>query len=67
MITIDASGTSPGDFGGFSTISNNPATRCIFFILVGYYVYYYLYVLRESQHLKPEDWEKPTPPAAGNA
>lgn len=62
VITIDAGATSPGDFGGFSTISNNPVTRGIFFILVGYYVYYYWYVLHESKHLKPEDWEQPAPP-----
>lgn len=53
---------SPGDFGGFGGIYHNPVTRCIFFILIGYYVYYYLYVLRESKHLKPEDWEQPAPP-----
>jgi hypothetical protein len=67
VVTIDASSTSPADFGGFSTISNNPVTRAIFFILVGYYVYYYLYILRESEHLKPEDWEKPAAqPATGS-
>lgn len=54
---------SPGDFGGFGGIYHNPVTRCIFFILIGYYVYYYLYVLRESKHLKPEDWEQPAPPS----
>ena len=66
LATMDAAGASPRDFGGFSAITNNPVTRAIFFILVGYYVYYYLYILRESEHLKPEDWEKPaTPPTAG--
>ncbi len=66
LATMDAAGASPGDFGGFSAITNNPVTRAIFFILVGYYVYYYLYILRESEHLKPEDWEKPaTPPTTG--
>ena len=59
---MDSAGASPGDFGGFSNISHNPVTRCIFYILVGYYVYYYWYVLHESEHLKPEDWEKPAPP-----
>ena len=62
MAMMDSAGASPGDFGGFSNISHNPGTRCIFYILVGYYVYYYWYVLHESEHLKPEDWEKPTPP-----
>ncbi len=58
IFAMNSAGASPWDFGGFSTISNNPATRCIFFILVGYYIYYYGYVLHESEHLKPEDWEK---------
>ncbi|HEV2332837.1 MAG TPA: hypothetical protein VGV16_06710 [Gammaproteobacteria bacterium] len=59
---VDPGGVSPWDFGGFSAISSNPLTRIIFFILVGYYVYYYWYVLNESEHLKPEDWEQQTPP-----
>lgn len=54
---------SAGDFGGLSGLYHNPVTRLVFFILIGYYVYYYLYVLRESKHLKLEDWEKPAPPA----
>jgi len=62
LAMMDSGGASPGDFGGFSAISSNPVTRTIFFILVGYYVYYYWYVLHESEHLKPEDWEQKTPP-----
>ena len=54
---MDGGGLSPGDFGGFSGIYHNPVTRCVFFILIGYYIYYYSYVLRESKHLKPEDME----------
>lgn len=46
----------------FAAIRHNPVSSCIFLILVGYYVYYYSYVLYESKHLKPEDYEKP--PAA---
>ena len=66
LAMMDSAGASPGDFGGFSNISHNPVTRCIFYILVGYYVYYYWYVLHESEHLKPEDWEKPeAPPKVG--
>ena len=57
VMTINTSSPSPGDFGGFSGIYHNPATRCVFFILIGYYIYYYSYVLRESKHLKPEDME----------
>lgn len=53
---------NPGmnDFGGFSTIYHNPWTRLVFFILIGYYVYYYWFVLHESQHLRPEDMEDGT-------
>jgi hypothetical protein len=49
----------PGDFGGFGSLYHNPITFFVFFILIGYYVYYYSYVLWESKHLKPEDYEKP--------
>lgn len=64
IATMDAT-PSISDFGGFSGLYHNPVTRLVFFILIGYYVYYYLYVLRESQHLKPEDWEKPASPSVG--
>lgn len=69
VATMQAQGTSPNDFGGWSAISHNPATRVIFFILIGYYVYYYWYVLHESKHMKPEDWEQPQadkPAVGGN-
>ncbi len=46
-----------GDLGGFSAIYHNPWTRLVFFILIGYYVYYYWFVLHESKHLKPGDME----------
>ena len=46
-----------GDF--FGGIGHSPITYCIFYMLVGYYVYYYNYVLYESKHLKPDDYEKP--------
>lgn len=54
----------PGDFVGFSGMTGNPITFCVFFMLVGYYVYYYSYVLYESRHLKPGDYEKPAVPEA---
>lgn len=47
----------PGDLGGYSSIYHNPVTRLVFFILIGYYVYYYWFVLHESKHLKPGDME----------
>ncbi len=65
----------PGEFGGMGALYKNPLTVLLFFIYVSYYLYYYSYVLHESKHLKPEDWEQPEapvadeqrkPPAAGN-
>ena len=47
----------PGGLGGYSSIYHNPVTRLVFFILIGYYVYYYWFVLHESKHLKPGDME----------
>ena len=60
VATMDPN-VGPGDFGGMSGIYHNPVTRLIFFILIGYYVYYYWFVLHESKHLKPEDMEDGTP------
>jgi hypothetical protein len=61
--TVVTTDWNPGmsDFGGFSSLYHNPWTRLVFFILIGYYVYYYWYVLHESKHLKPEDMEDRTP------
>jgi hypothetical protein len=70
--TVVTTDWNPGvsDFGGFSGLYHNPWTRLVFFILIGYYVYYYWYVLHESKHLKPEDMEDGTPvtskPKAGS-
>jgi hypothetical protein len=41
------------------SLYQNPLTLGIFFTLIGYYLYYYSYVLWESNHLKPEDLEAP--------
>jgi hypothetical protein len=43
----------------FGSIYQNPLTLGIFFLLIGYYLYYYGYVLWEAQHLKPDDLESP--------
>ena len=58
---------SVGDYGGWSSLASSPLTRGLFYAYVGYYIYYYAYVLHESKHLKPEDWEQPDAgkPAAG--
>lgn len=60
VATTDTS-MGPGDFGGFSSIYHSPVTRLVFFILIGYYAYYYWFVLHESKHLKPEDMEGGVP------
>lgn len=59
LVSVD-SGPGFGDF--FGDIGRSPITYCIFYMLVGYYVYYYNYVLYESKHLKPGDYEKPAAP-----
>lgn len=61
VVSVD-SGPGFGDF--FGGIGHSPITYCIFYMLVGYYVYYYNYVLYESKHLKPTDYEKPVAPDA---
>lgn len=62
VITTDY---DPGmsDFSYFSGLYHNPWTRLVFFILIGYYVYYYWFVLHESKNLKPEDMEGGVPVA----
>ena len=50
-----------GDMSMMNAFYHNPVTRLVFFILIGYYVYYYWFVLHESRHLKPEDMEDGTP------
>lgn len=61
MATTDSS-----PFAVLSGYGANPVTFCVFFMLVGYYVYYYSYVLYESKHLKPGDYENPvSPPQSG--
>ena len=52
-----------GDLSFLNAFAHNPVTRLAFFILIGYYVYYYWFVLHESRHLKPEDMEDGTPVA----
>ena len=61
--------SSPGIGDFFGGMGSSPITYCIFYMLVGYYVYYYNYVLYESKHLKPGDYEKPAVTSApgGNA
>jgi hypothetical protein len=51
-----------GSGAALGSIYRNPLTLGIVFVLIGYYLYYYSYVLWESNHLKAEDLE--SPPAA---
>jgi len=46
-----------GDMSFFNAFVHNPWTRLAYFIVVGYYVYYYWYVLHESKNLKDSDME----------
>jgi hypothetical protein len=50
-----------GDFSYLSGLYHNPWTRLVFFILIGYYMYYYWYVLHESKNLKDSDMEGGVP------
>lgn len=55
--------TSPGGLsspGALGPIYQNPVTLSIFFVLIGYYVYYYGFVLWKSKHITPEDLEVPS-------
>jgi hypothetical protein len=48
-----------GSAAALGSIYGNPLTLGIVFVLIGYYLYYYSYVLWESNHLKSEDLEAP--------
>lgn len=63
MNSAQAGGPSPQDMNSLQAYTHNPVTRGIFFILVSYYVLYYGYVLWESKHLKPGDFEDQSPSA----
>jgi len=47
------SGAAPA--GAFGALYRNPVTLGILFVLVGYYVYYYAFVLWKSKHMKSTD------------
>jgi hypothetical protein len=51
-------GSSPATVLG--SLYHNPLTLSVFFVLIGYYVYYYSYVLWESKHVKRDDVAAPT-------
>jgi len=47
------SGAPPTDV--FGSLYHSPLTLSVFFVLIGYYVYYYSYVLWKFKHAKRED------------
>jgi len=47
-----------------ASMVRSPLTVGIFFVLAGYYLWYYGWVLWKSKHLKPEDIEAASPAAA---
>jgi hypothetical protein len=49
--------TDSSPFAGMGGLGRNPLTYGLFCVLLGYYIYYYGYVLYESKHLKPGDME----------
>jgi hypothetical protein len=67
LLVLPQSGYSPG--AGFSAappteafgaLYHNPLTLSVFFALIGYYVYYYSFVLWRFKHAKREDAAEPT-------
>jgi hypothetical protein len=55
--SFDASARAPTSAGA---LYQNPLTLGVFFVLIGYYLYYYSYVLWESKHLKRDVTVAPT-------
>src|ERR1700722_2524659 len=49
---VETAGTTPG--GALGGLYQNPLTLGVFFVLIGYYVYYYSYVLWKFKHVKRE-------------
>ena len=49
--TAEAAAASPA--AALAALSQSPLTLSVFFVLIGYYVSYYGYVLWKSQHLEP--------------
>jgi len=62
--TLAGATSAPPADQSFSAIYHNPVNLGVLFVLIGYYVYYYIYVLWESRHLKPGDFENPASAAA---
>ena len=59
-----ANPADPSQAMGPASMVRSPLTVGVFFVLVGYYLYYYGWVLWKSKHLKPEDIESAPASAA---
>jgi len=59
-----ATAAQPAQAFAPASMVSSPLTIGIFFVLVGYYVWYYAWVLWKSKHVQPEDVEAASPAAA---
>jgi hypothetical protein len=59
-----ATAAQPAQAFAPTSMVSSPLTIGIFFVLVGYYVWYYAWVLWKSKHVQPEDVEAASPAAA---
>jgi hypothetical protein len=57
-----ASGLRSGAATGAAGYLSSPLTLGLFYVLVGYYVYYLGFILWKSQHLKPGEAQQVAPP-----
>jgi hypothetical protein len=68
FVALSNGGYAPADAAAYDSSSartlgslyQNPLTLSVFFVLIGYYVYYYSCILWESKHLKREVSVAPT-------
>lgn len=56
-LSVATTDSNMSPFDAFSGFGRSPLTYGLFYVLAGYYIFYYSYVLYESKHLKPEDYE----------
>jgi hypothetical protein len=59
-----ATAAQPAQAFAPTSMVSSPLTIGIFFVLVGYYLWYYAWVLWKSKHVQPEDVEAASPAAA---
>jgi len=59
-----ATAAQPAQAFAPTSMVSSPLTIGTFFVLVGYYLWYYAWVLWKSKHVQPEDVEAASPAAA---